>query len=397
VSSRLPLLQVLELLDECERTLGGVAMLGELSTKTRDKIVSFGERMSGRMVAAQLRSVGVPAVQFESWELGLVTTSKFGDASVLDSSWAPIRSRLEEVPEASVAVITGFIGKDEAGAITTLGRGGSDLTASLIGAAAGYDEVQVWKDVDGILTADPRVCAAAMPVARVSFEEAAELAYFGAQVLHPVAMQPAMRVGMPVRVKNSYNWEAPGTLITGTQDEGAGLVSAITSKSNVAMIDICSTRMLGSYGFLAKVFSAFERNKLSVDVIASSEVSVSLTLNKNSQILSKVQDGPMNREWAETADNRALTGLVEELAEVADLSLSNGRSIVTLIANVKRSSSVMAVVFGVLDALDVQVEMLSQGASKVNISFVVPGDKEKKVIQALHACFFEETCLVPMD
>jgi len=210
-------------------------------------------------------------------------------------------------------------------------------------------------------------------------------------------MQPAMRVGMPVRVKNSYNWEAPGTLITGTQDEGAGLVSAITSKSNVAMIDICSTRMLGSYGFLAKVFSAFERNKLSVDVIASSEVSVSLTLNKNSQILSKVQDGPMNREWAETADNRALTGLVEELAEVADLSLSNGRSIVTLIANVKRSSSVMAVVFGVLDALDVQVEMLSQGASKVNISFVVPGDKEKKVIQALHACFFEETCLVPMD
>jgi len=388
--------EVLELLDECERTLGGVAMIGELSTKTRDRIVSFGERMSGRMVAAQLRSIGVPATQFESWDLGLVTTSKFGDASVLDSSWPTIKTSLDDVPDETVAVITGFIGKDEAGAITTLGRGGSDLTASLIGAAAGYDEVQVWKDVDGILTADPRVCAKALPVSRVSFEEAAELAYFGAQVLHPVAMQPAMRVGMPVRVKNSYNWEAPGTLITGAQDEDAGLVSAITSKSNVAMIDISSTRMLGSYGFLAKVFSAFDRNKLSVDVIASSEVSVSLTLNKNSEILSKVQDGPMNREWAATADNRALEGLVADLAEVADLSLSNGRSIVTLIANVKRSSSVMAVVFEVLDALDVQVEMLSQGASKVNISFVVPGDKEKQVIQALHACFFEDACLVPM-
>lgn len=279
--------QIVTLLDECERVLEGVALLGELSPRTNDLLVSFGERMSGRMVAARFNQIGVPAVQIESWDLGVITDSNFGDASVLDDSWPVIRTKLNAVPKGTVAVITGFIGaralaataaaarrggraparrargrsgvgrararacvrrppaprptpssrptpgarraaprrpartagKDKEGRITTLGRGGSDLTASLVGAAAGFDEVQVWKDVDGILTADPRACPNAKPVPYVTFEEAAELAYFGAQVLHPVAMQPAMRVDIPVRVKNSYNPEAKGTLITRTHQE----------------------------------------------------------------------------------------------------------------------------------------------------------------------------------
>lgn len=175
-------LDVLTLLDECERTLEGVAMLGELSTRTRDRIVSYGERCSGRMVAATLEGMGIQATQVESWDLGVMTDSTFGDARVLDACWPTINQKVAEIPEDTVAVITGFIGKDENGAITTLGRGGSDLTASLIAAAAGYDEAQVWKDVDGILSADPRVCPGAVPVPSVSYEEAAELAYFGAQV-----------------------------------------------------------------------------------------------------------------------------------------------------------------------------------------------------------------------
>jgi len=146
------------------------------------------------MVAACLNGLGVPARQIESWDLGLTTCSTYGDASVLDSCWADIKENMATIPAEpwTVGVITGFIGKDASGSITTLGRGGSDLTASLVGAAAGFDEVQVWKDVDGILSADPRVCANALPVPRVSYDEAAELAYFGAQVLHPVAMQPAL-------------------------------------------------------------------------------------------------------------------------------------------------------------------------------------------------------------
>jgi aspartate kinase len=371
-------------------------MLGELSSRTRDRIVSYGERMSGRMVAANLCKTGVSAKQIESWDLGLRTTSNFGDASVLDECWPEVGKSVNAIDEGVVGVITGFIGKDAEGCITTLGRGGSDLTATLVSAAAGFDEAQVWKDVDGILSADPRVCENAIPVPHVSYSEAAELAYFGAQVLHPVAMQPAVKAGMPVRVKNSYNAQAEGTLIT-KDFTSKGLVSAITSKSNVVLVDIKSTRMLGAYGFLSRVFDVFKMMKLSVDTVATSEVSVSLTLNKNVEILSKVQDGPINQRWAANVEDEQLLGVINELSDIAEIDIRPKKSIVTLIANVKESSNVMLVVFQVLQAMGVQVEMISQGASKVNISIVVDGAEEKAVIQALHACFFEDSCMVPMN
>ena len=390
-------LEVVQLLDECKKTLEGVAMLGELSTRTRDRIVSYGERCSGRMVAACLEEMGTPAVQIESWDLGLTTSSKFGDASVLDSCWPTLKEKIHAISDNTVAVITGFIGKDSEGSITTLGRGGSDLTASLLGAAAGYDEVQVWKDVDGILSADPRVVGweNAVPVPFVSYTEAAELAYFGAKVLHPVAMQPAVKTGLPVRVKNSYNPEAAGTLITSDFTQ-KGPVSAITSKSEITVVDIQSTRMLGSYGFLSQVFESFKRHKLSVDVVATSEVSVSLTLNKPIEILSKVQEGPINQQWAANVQDNGLRSVIEDLDSCSTIDIKPGRSIITLIANVKESSSVMATVFEVLNEMGVQVEMISQGASKVNISLVIPGEHEKAVIKALHACFFEDACMVPL-
>ena len=363
--------EVKELIDECERILEGVSMLGELSPRTRDRVVSYGERMSGRMVAASLTiNHDVPATQIESWDLGVLTDSNFGDAQILDACWPTIREKVNEIKPATVGVITGFIGKDVDGAITTLGRGGSDLTASLIGAAAGYDEVQVWKDVDGILSADPRICPDAIPVPRVSFSEAAELAYFGAKVLHPVAMQPAVRADMPVRVKNSYNPTAPGTLITADWT-AKGLVSAITSKSGVAMVDITSTRMLGAYGFLATVFESFKKNKLSVDVVATSEVSVSLTLNKGGvQVLNKPDvDGPCDplsgELCADDIFDEGLKGVFNDLVEVADLQIKENRAIVTLIANVQESSNVMAVVFQVLSALGVRARQHTRiGARK---------------------------------
>jgi len=206
--------EVTALLNECEDMLNGVRMIQELSPKSLDQLVSYGERCSVRIVAARLNQIGVPAQAFDSWDVGMLTDSNFGDAKLLAESEDAIRNAFQnKIDPGVVAVVTGFIGQDPNGKITTLGRGGSDLTATAIGAACQLDEIQVWKDVDGILSADPRLVKTAVPVEDVSYEEASELAYFGAQVLHPIAMQPAMKYDVPVRVKNSYNPSAKGTVI----------------------------------------------------------------------------------------------------------------------------------------------------------------------------------------
>ena len=246
------------------------------------------------------------------------------------------------------------------------------MTATAIGSALKVHEIQVWKDVDGILTADPRLVKNAIPVAHVSYEEASELAYFGAQVLHPIAMQPALKAGIPVRVKNSYNPSAPGSVIDGLGNPDR-LVTAITCKRGVTLMDIRSLQMLGAYGFLGAVFADFEKNKVSVDVLASSEVSVSVTLDKKQR-------------------NNDMKALCEELSKFADVELHNDRAILTLIADVGRSSDVLATVFRSFSANGIKVEMMSQGASKVNISFVVKEDQIDEAILKLHSCFFEGSC-----
>ena len=268
------------------------------------------------------------------------------------------------------------LGHNKLGRITTLGRGGSDLTATAIGAALKVEEVQVWKDVDGILTADPRLVKTAIPVSHVSYDEASELAYFGAQVLHPIAMQPALKSGIPVRVKNSYNPSAPGSVIdkVGNPDR---LVTAITCKRGVKLMDIKSLQMLGAYGFLGAVFADFEKNRVSVDVLASSEVSISVTLDK------KQKDDDVEN-------------LMQDLSSFAEVELHQDRAILTLIADIRRSSDVLATVFRSFSAHKIQVEMMSQGASKVNISFIVREDQIDDAILNLHSCFFEDKCDVGM-
>jgi aspartate kinase len=201
------------LLDECEQLLTGVKMIQELSPKSLDQLVSYGERCSVRIMAARLNQLGVPAQAFDAWDVGILTDSQFGDAKLLPSYEGAVQKAFERIDPNVVAVVTGFLGQDPNGKITTLGRGGSDLTATALGASLLLDEIQVWKDVDGILSTDPRMVADAVPLDQVSFEEASELAYFGAQVLHPIAMQPAMKYNVPVRVKNSYNPSAVGTII----------------------------------------------------------------------------------------------------------------------------------------------------------------------------------------
>lgn len=368
--------EVSELLNECEDMLNGVRLIQELSPKSLDQLVSYGERCSVRIMAARLNQIGVPAQAFDAWDVGVLTTSDFGDAKLLPTSEQAIRTAFSRLDPNVVAVVTGFIGHDANKRITTLGRGGSDLTATALGAALGVDEIQVWKDVDGILTSDPRVVPQAIPVTEVTYEEASELAYFGAQVLHPIAMQPAMKKDVPVRVKNSYNPDAVGTIISHRKTGHEPLVTAITYKRDIKLMDIHSTQMLGAYGFLAKVFGEFEKHKLSVDVLASSEVSVSLTLDKK-QRMEDIQN------------------LMQDLNECADITLEEGKSILTLITDVERSSEVLATVFRVFSNQDVGVEMMSQGASKVNISFILKDSDLNRAILELHRCFFEDECVVP--
>lgn len=365
-------IEVGNLLTECEQMLTGVKMIQELSPKSLDQLVSYGERCSVRIMAARLNQIGVPAQAFDAWDVGICTDSNFGDAALVPRYETEIKKVFDSRIDSSiVAIVTGFIGHDPNHKITTLGRGGSDLTATAIGAALQLEEIQVWKDVDGILSTDPRIVPHAVPLDQISFEEASELAYFGAQVLHPIAMKPAMKHNIPVRVKNSYNPSAAGTIIQQEKSPMNRLVTAITYKKGVTVLDICSTQMLGAYGFLARVFGEFEKHKLSVDVLASSEVSVSLTLDRKQ-------------------DSAEIDNLIEDLSPCARISRKDNYSIVTLIADVEQSSRVLATAFQVFASHDIHVEMMSQGASKVNISFIVKSDCLEHAIQQLHCSYFDD-------
>ncbi|KAL3829435.1 hypothetical protein ACJIZ3_018237 [Penstemon smallii] len=325
---------------ELEQLLNGIAMMKEMTPRTKDYLVSFGECMSTRIFAAYLNNIGVKARQYDAFEIGFITTDDFTNADILEATYPAVAKRLhgDWISDPAIPIVTGFLGKGwKSCAVTTLGRGGSDLTATTIGKALGLREIQVWKDVDGVLTCDPNIYPRAEPVPYLTFDEAAELAYFGAQVLHPQSMRPAREGDIPVRVKNSYNSKAPGTLITRTRDMSDAVLTSIVLKRNVTMLDIASTRMLGQFGFLAK----------------------------------------------------ELDHVVEELEKIAVVNLLQHRSIISLIGNVQRSSLILEKAFHVLRTNRVNVQMISQGASKVNISLIVNDSEAEQCVRALHFAFFE--------
>lgn len=358
-----------DLLDELKTLLTGISMLHELTKRTRDYLVSFGERMSVRMMSAYLNKLETPAKYYDAWDIGMISDSNYMSAELLDDVWTNIPQHLGEYKNGAqkeIPIVTGFIAKDKNGIITTLGRGGSDLSATMIGAAMGADEIQTWKDVDGILTTDPRVVKEARPVPEVTYEEAQELAMFGAQVLHPRSMIPCRKTGTPVRVKNSYNIKSPGSIIVEKHSGEKPLVTAITCVKNVNLIDIESNRMFGAAGFLAHVFNQFLKWNVSVDVIATSEVSVSLTVNGKADV----------------------TGLIEDLQRAAEVNVKKDKAIVTLICDASRSSGILGRAFAALENEGINVQMISQGASKVNISMIVDTVQVEKTVQVLHAALF---------
>lgn len=379
--------EVEELFQHLSRVLSGVALLQEVSARTRDLVVSFGERLSVRVFAAVFNKTidasGVTAKALDSWEVGMLTSSGFGSADsahscveVLPSAYEDIRRTFEPLRSdyTHVPCVTGYIAKDAKGVITTLGRDGSDLTATVIGVATRATEVQIWKDVSGILTTDPRLVNGAKPVNLLTFEEAAELSSFGAKVVHPAAVLPAWLGEVPIVVRNSMRPQDPGTRIVTEvlpEDNREGKVAAISSKRGIVMIVIKSTRMLGQHGFLARVFQIFDEFEVSVDVITTSEVTVSLTLDRGYKEVD-------------------MDGLREKLSEVANVEIKDSMSMLTLLTPKKESSAVLQEAFTVFKEIGVTVEMVSHGASNVNVTFVLSDASLHRCIQRLHAQFFPQ-------
>jgi aspartate kinase len=353
------------LLSELHDLVRGIALIRELTPRTADYLASFGERLSARIVAAQLDASGVPARAIDAWDAGLVTDGRFGLARPLPHSSARIVEALAEVAE--TPVITGYIGRDVHGNITTLGRGGSDYSAAIFGAALHVGEIQIWTDVDGVMTADPRKVRDAHLLEVMSFAEAAELAFFGAKVLHPATMVPAVKAGIPIRVLNTFRPEAPGTRVVAKLDSSERRAKSIATKDSIVAVNVVANEMMLQYGFLERIADAFARHEVVVDVIATSEVSVALTTDKDAR----------------------LEPVVAELAQFAEVTVVRDIALVSVVGEeLKTSTDFAARVFGTLSELDVRLEMISYGATRNNLSFVVPAARLDEVVNALHERLF---------
>lgn len=351
------------LLGEWRETSRSMRRRRALTGEARDRVLSFGERWSVELFAAGLGAAGVPARPVDAGEAGLVTDDRFGAAHPLPSGAAALAHGLARRPP--VPVVTGFLGRTEDGRITTLGRGGSDFSAAWIGAALGAEEIQIWTDTSGMLSADPRVVPEARPVPRLSFAEASELAYFGAKVLHPKTLLPAMDRGLPVRVLNTTRPEDPGSQITAVADAATRgwRVKSIASKKGITAITVASTRMLLAYGFLARVFEIFGRHHVVVDLVTTSEVSISVTVD----------------------DGARLDEAVGDLETIGRVEVRRGLAVVAVVGEGAPTQVGLAGhVFTLLGGVGIAVEMISQGASRVNLSFAVREEEADRAVRLLH-------------
>ena len=352
---------------ELAELVKGLAVLGELTPRSIDAISSFGERLSSLIVTNYFKHHGVNAVHVDSRTM-IVTDRRHTQAAPLfDQTYAKLAACIPSLAARQVVVMGGFIGATEDGVTTTLGRGGSDFTASIVGAGIGADEIQIWTDVDGMLTADPTVCPTARRVKVISFTEAAELAYFGAKVLHPATVVPAIDRNITVRILNSRRPEVEGTRIISESVSSKNVVKSIACKNKVTVLNIRSTRMFMAHGFMRRIFEIFDRYGTSVDMVATSEVSVSLTV-----------DHPDH-----------LDAIVGELREFSEVSVEEDQAIICMVGeNIRHSPGVAARVFNALGTINVR--MVSQGASALNLGFVVGGDDLRAAVAALHNEFFRE-------
>jgi aspartate kinase len=332
----------------------------------QDAVVSFGEILSSSLLAELLNQRGINARQVDARRC-IITDEEHTSASpLMAETFARSRSELLPIIESGVVpVLGGFIGATTQGATTTLGRGGSDYTAALLGAALGVSEIQIWTDVTGVLTADPRIVSEAQTIERLSYSEAAELAYFGAKVLHPKTIQPAIESSIPVRICNSRAPQEAGTLVGPQTETSPRTVKAIAHKTGVTTVQITSARMLGAYGFLRALFEVFDRHRTVVDVVTTSEVSVSLSLD----------------------DASALPAIVKELEQFGTVRVEEGRAIICVVGEGLRGTpGIAARVFSTIS--DINVTLISQGASSINFTFAIEEERVREAVTRLHEAFF---------
>ena len=352
--------------DEVKAALAEIQQAGAITPRLSDAVSANGELLSSHIVAAALRAAGVKGERVDVRPL-LRTNDDFTRAAVqfevanprLKSGFVPV------LAEGGVPVTQGFIGSTAAGVTTTIGRGGSDYSASIIGAALNAEEIQIWTDVDGIMTTDPRIVPEAAKVKTISFAEAAELAYFGAKVLHPSTLLPAMARDIPVYVCNSRRPEVAGTAIVRKAAAANALVKAIAFKRGITVVNVTSDRMLMAHGFLARLFAIFDKHETPVDMVATSEVSVSMTLD----------------------DTRHLEAVIADFKEFGEVEVERDQALICVVGEqLKYTPGVAARIFASI--AEVNVSMISHGASAINVSFIVADNEVEKAVKTLHKEFF---------
>jgi aspartate kinase len=354
--------------DSLDEVLRGLAAILELTPRISDLIVSYGERTSSRIVASAFRELGINAVHVDSRDV-IITDSQFQKAVPQP---ALIEKRATEkllplINQGQVPVMGGFIASNEAGITTTLGRGGSDFSGALLGGALTAESIEIWTDVDGIMTTDPRICPDALRVKTISFEEAAELAYFGAKVLHPATILPAVKKNIPVLVLNSRNPACEGTRITSLAPPCKSPFKSIAVKKRLSIIDVVASRMLMTHGYLSEVFAIFDKYQCPVDMVSTSEVSISLTVDSNEK----------------------LSAISAELGKLADVKYEGKKALICLVGDDIRGQQGMAAkVFTAIQHINVR--MISQGASEINMSFMIDEDDAEEAVRSLHAAFFKD-------
>lgn len=353
------------------RELAAAARRGSLSPRAQDSILSYGEQMATPLVAAWLRAEGLPAVVLDGGDAGVVTDENFGNASPLPSAPALVRRRLTPLLRAGrIPVVTGFIGRSPGGAVTTLGRGGSDYTATILGAALGAREVWLWKETDGVMSADPRMVPRARLLPHLSYEEAMELSYFGAKVLHPRAMEPVMAARIPVRVRSVLRPQSPGTLIGRNGRKSKDVVKAVTLIRRVAMLNLSGAEMVGAPGSAGRIFSCLGRAGVNVIMISqgSSERTISILIEEAR--LPAALDG-LRREFSDR--------LVREVEARRDVC-----AVAAVGEGMAGTPGVAGRLFSALGRARVNVVMIAQGSSEYNISFVVARRDGERAVRVVH-------------